>query len=632
MQIRAGVRSCALSLFISFAILAKAARAQEAQPEATQPEATKTVPVFENGQAQKVKGFSDAKEWIRHDLWVEADFDSDGDGKRDRMHVGVTRQKQTETERLKVPVVYETSPYFSGTGGIIKECFWDPKHELGTRPPVHKHLPPIPYRSQRPTLSPSEVAAWVPRGFAVVHSASPGTGLSTGCPTIGGDNESFAPKAVIDWLNGRAPGYTSVDGDEKVEAKWCTGKVGMIGTSYNGTLPIAAASTGVEGLEAIIPIAPNTSYYHYYRSNGLIRHPGGYMGEDIDVLYDFINSGNPERRDYCNKKVRDEDLMRNHDRLTGDYNAFWAGRDYLNDLGPFKAATLMVHGFNDWNVMPEHSVRIYTALKRKGVPCMAYFHQGGHGGSPPMELMNRWFTHYLYGVDNGITKDPRAWIVREGDPRTKATPYPDYPHPDAAPVALYPSAGGRKTGGLATARKPDQKTEKLIDDVAFTGAKLAMAEQSEHRLLYASAELKEPLHLSGTPRLTIRLAASKPAVNLSVWLVSLPWVEKDRSEGGRITDNVITRGWADPQNHQSLVKSEPLVPGQFYTLTFDLQPDDQVIAAGERIGLMIFASDQEYTLWPAPGTELTVDLDATALELPIVGGAAAFATATGETR
>ena len=62
----------------------------------------------------------------------------------------------------------------------------------------------------------------------------------------------------------------------------------MTGTSYNGTIPLAAATTGFEGLEAIIPIAPNTSYYHYYRSNGLVRSPGGYLGEDIDVLYDFI--------------------------------------------------------------------------------------------------------------------------------------------------------------------------------------------------------------------------------------------------------------------------------------------------------------------------------------------------------
>ena len=122
----------------------------------------------------------------------------------------------------------------------------------------------------------------------MVHSSSPGTGLSDGSPTVGGRNESLAPKAVIDWLNGRAKGFSSREGTESVTAFWSTGKVGMTGTSYNGTIPLAAATTGVSGLEAIIPIAPNTSYYHYYRSNGLVRSPGGYLGEDIDVLYDFI--------------------------------------------------------------------------------------------------------------------------------------------------------------------------------------------------------------------------------------------------------------------------------------------------------------------------------------------------------
>ncbi|GIS01015.1 MAG: hypothetical protein CM15mP102_18350 [Flavobacteriales bacterium] len=46
----------------------------------------------------------------------------------------------------------------------------------------------------------------------------------------------MAPKAVIDWLNGRAKGYRSREGSEEEIAFWSTGKVGMIGTSYNGTL------------------------------------------------------------------------------------------------------------------------------------------------------------------------------------------------------------------------------------------------------------------------------------------------------------------------------------------------------------------------------------------------------------
>ena len=100
-------------------------------------------------------------------------------------------------------------------------------------------------------------------------------------------------------------------------------------------------------------------------------------------------------------------------------------------------------------------------------------------------------------------------------------------------------------------------------------------------------------------------------------MVSLPW---NNSRRGKITDNIITRGWADLQNYRSLTESKPLVPGKFYKMTFDLQPDDQVIPKGQRIGLLIFSSDREFTLWPDPGTELTVDLDATSIQIPVVGG------------
>ena len=208
--------------------------------------------------------------------------------------MGVVRQRQTETEGLEVPVIYESSPYFSGTSGA-RQYLWDVRQEVDAASPPRENQPPIDAQLRARGWN-SQVNEWVPRGFAVVHSEAPGTGTSQGCATIGGPIESAAPKAVIDWLNGRAKAFTSPYGDVEVSADWTTGKVGMTGTSYNGTIPVAAASTGVEGLEAIIPIAPNTSYYRYYRANGLVRHPGGWLGEDIDFLYDFVNSGNPEFR------------------------------------------------------------------------------------------------------------------------------------------------------------------------------------------------------------------------------------------------------------------------------------------------------------------------------------------------
>lgn len=602
---------------------------------ATSIQAQKATPIFKNGEAQIVEVFKNPKDWIRHDLWVETTFDTDGDGKLDRMHVAVTRPKQTETEGLKLPIVYVSSPYFAGTAGNSPGLFWGVKHEIGATPKPRTHVE-VKRRGKRPIISNSHIRTWVPRGYIVVHSSSPGTGLSDGSPTVGGKNESLAPKAVIDWLCGRAKGFKSRTGNESVTAFWSTGKVGMTGTSYNGTIPLAAATTGVKGLEAIIPIAPNTSYYHYYRSNGLVRSPGGYLGEDIDVLYDFIHSGGEDlipnknyikdskdskkfirKRDYSNAKIRDTEMANGMDRETGDYNDFWASRDYLNQMKPMKAALLMSHGFNDWNVMPEHSYRIYKRAKEMGIPSQIFYHQNGHGGPPPMKMMNRWFTRYLHGIQNGVENDAKAWIVRENDNRLEPTSYKDYPNPEAKPVTFYLNPGAPELGSLTTTKTNSRSKETLVDNYSFSGEMLAQAESTNHRLLYLTPKLKEDVHISGLASITVKIASNKPAANLSVWLVSLPW---NKGRRAKITNNIITRGWADLQNYKSLRKSKPLKPGKFYEMTFDLQPDDQIIKKGQQIGLMIFSSDNQYTLLPKPGTKLTVDLKGTSITIPIVGG------------
>ena len=636
----------------------------------------KAAPTFVNGMAQVVPAFQDSSTWIRQELWVETSFDSDRDGKPDRVHVDVTRPRQTDTEGLKVSILYGSSPYYAGTArGQVN---WDVNLELNAAPLPRGVMASPAYRADRTRISNALVNEWVQRGFAVVHSEAPGTGRSQGCPTVGDDPERLPMKFVVDWLNGRAKGYTTPTGNEEVKAtSWSTGKVGMIGTSYEGTLPLAAATTGVKGLEVVVPVSPNTSYYHYYRSNGLVRSPGGYLGEDVDVLYDFVASGDSTGRANCDKIWKNGIFAgaKGQDRATGDYNEFWSKRDLLPFVKNIKAAVLLAHGLNDYNVVPEHSVRIYNEMKARHLPVSMYLHQGGHGGNPPAEMLNRWFSHYLYGVENGVEKDPPVWIVQDAaaqEPRAVAavaaaaaavaqaaaagggrggdsaaaaggrgrgrgrgvvvppTPFASFPVPGAVPVVLRPTSGGNGVARLSLGNAVTG-TDKLVDDVAMSGSGAASEEQSTHRLLYATPTFSDTVHISGTPRVTLRVSSSAPAANLSVWLVMLPY---DSTRAGSSSHTgLITRGWADIQNYKSLTKGgnynstqpgEKLVAGKFYDVTFDLQPDDEFVPAGKRLAVMIMSSDREFTLWPKPGTELTIDLAKSSFSIPIVGGLSAL--------
>ena len=220
-------------------------------------------PIVKDGMLQPVAEFADPAQIIRQRVWVETDFDSDHDGKLDRIHADIVRPGAAEKAGLKVPIIMKGSPYIGPTNGSSN---WNVEHEIGASPPARTPVTPRPFQ-ENPPVNADYANTWVPRGLAAVNASNAGTGLSTGCPTSGDSTERNSPKFVIDWLNGRAKGFTTVDGNEEVSAtSWSNGKVGMYGGSYEGAMPMAAAVTGVKGLEAIIPISPNTSDYRYYRS------------------------------------------------------------------------------------------------------------------------------------------------------------------------------------------------------------------------------------------------------------------------------------------------------------------------------------------------------------------------------
>src|SRR5262245_35960908 len=161
-------------------------------------------PTFTNGISQAVFPSGTAN-YINEIGWVEAPFDSDGDGKLDRIHFDVSRPTDTGPDcNLKVPTIFEDSPYYAGTGSSRN---WAVDHEIGSPPSSRAAEPYFAGTNTLNQISTIYESTWLPRGYAVVHADSPGTGYSDGCPTSGAPNESLGAKAVIDWLNGRATAY-----------------------------------------------------------------------------------------------------------------------------------------------------------------------------------------------------------------------------------------------------------------------------------------------------------------------------------------------------------------------------------------------------------------------------------------
>ena len=95
-------------------------------------------PTFVNGLSQAVFAQGSAN-WVNHELWVETTMDTDFDGRRDRVHVDVSRPRETETDGLKVPVIYEDSPYYAGGNDVAN---WGVDHPIGV-PPASRIARPV---------------------------------------------------------------------------------------------------------------------------------------------------------------------------------------------------------------------------------------------------------------------------------------------------------------------------------------------------------------------------------------------------------------------------------------------------------------------------------------------------------
>ncbi|WP_395106315.1 Xaa-Pro dipeptidyl-peptidase [Actinomadura sp. SCN-SB] len=617
--------------------LVAALLATTALPSAAAPPSTPRIMV-ENGETQPV--FSRA-EAITQTVSIETTVDSDSDGVRDRVQMRIMRPKETE-RGLKVPTILEPSPYWAGTHDIPLYPVDIDGAQAKSGAVVNRNLAEI-FPGYYDNY-------FLPRGYAVANLDSVGTGGSTGCPTSGDRAEQLGTKAAVDWLNGRARGWAP-DGTP-VKATWSTGNVGMIGQSYNGTLPNMAAATGVKGLKAIVPIAAISSWYDYYRANGGVVAPGGFQGEDLDILVRVVlTRRNPE---VCEKVI--DDLTATQDRVTGDYSRVWSDRDYVDDARKVRTAVMVVHGLNDWNVKVKNSVQWWNALKQAGVPRKLWLHQANHATPFRWRLeewlrqTHHWFDRWLYDIDNGITREPRVDIERAPGRWETARDWP-VPGTRHVPLSLNAGRGAAQPGDLSPRPRPGA-TQSLVDAGRTRTAEQLLVNETQadpNRLAFLTPALKEPVRINGIPKAAVRASLDGRSPYLTALLVD--YGTDTRPTGARVDTGervcfgqgvegddgcttrqahrtetapfkIITRGWLDARNRHSPSRTEPIAPGTMYDFRWDLEPTDYVVKPGHRLGVIVLSTDHDFTLRYPAGTRLALKPGSSKVWLPVAPGGA----------
>ena len=591
---------------------------------------------------------------IREVVYVESRIDSDKDGLPDLVKVNIIRP----TFSGRIPTVMTASPYHQGTNDkasdkalykmegelVVKE-----PHKISLEEPTLDLVDPF-GQAQLVTEAEEKLTHinssytlndyFLPRGFANIYVSGLGTKDSQGIMPNGDYRQIEAYKNVIDWLNGRCRAFTDHSRERQVKADWSNGKVATTGLSYLGTMSNGLATTAVDGLEVIIAEAGISSWYNYYRENGLVTSPGGYPGEDLDSLDELTYSRNLLAGDYIRgndaHKASIEELKKNLDRKTGDYNQFWHERNYLLNAHKVKAEVVFTHGSQDWNVKPLHVYQMFNALP-SSIKKHLFYHNGAHvyinnwQSIDFRESMNALLTQRLLGQKTEYQLPPVIWQDNTAE-QTWLT-LKDFGNQDE-----------HKTFSLGTEeaviqnRYQDSDFERFGKSYPTFNNELYKGKVNQ---ITIDLPVTENIHLNGRIKLNLRLKSSINKGLLSAQLLELgekkylqpyPGILSVRTlDNGRYhmldnlfelpysqsTQRVITKGYLNLQNRDGLLDIKEVTPNEWMEFQLELQPTIYKLQQGDTLRLVLYTTDFEITVRDNSDYQLTVDLSQSSMEVPV---------------
>ena len=483
-------------------------------------------------------------------------------------------------------------------------------------------LEALPYRKDDITASyRPEYVRLAEAGYVLCRVDVRGTGSSEGLaqdeyPAV----ERTDMVTVIDWLATR---------------DWCTGNVGMYGTSYSGFNSIQIAMERPPALKAIIPIFATDDRYaddvHYFggalKGVDLLDYPS-YMVA-MNALPPVPSIYGEGWREVWERRVRETEpwivTWLEHQR----FDDYWQFGSLRPTYDVIDCPVMIIAGWADG--YRNNSFRTFEALT---CPKRLIFGPWAHASTdtslpgPNHDLIPehlKWWDHWLRGIDNGVDREPPIVLYAQrstlpapdrrevrGEWRWEPTWPPDRLVP--TDVELARAATNREGAG------PDEL--EIRGDAGWTawiscagampwGQPDDQRPDEVHSLTYTWAPLEDEVEILGHAKLRLSVTSSAPIAYLSAKLC-------DVFPDG--TSSLVTRGMLNLAHRDDRTAPTPLEPGRPYEIEFDLEVASWTFEAGHRIRLDLAGADWP-NAWasPYPGT-LTVDRASAVLTLPVMDG------------
>ena len=418
--------------------------------------------------------------------------------------------------------------------------------------------------------------------------------------------------------------YTPREQEDAVEAiewmaaqSWCTGKIGMIGSSYGGFTSVQVAAHRPPHLATIIPI-----YFTDDRYTDDCHYRGGALRCYYDIgAYGAAMIGMnamPPYPEYSGAdwaQVWEEHLDNNTPYLLewlahqcdGDY---WRPGSIRGRYNQIECSVFMIGGWRDG--YPNPPLRTFANLD---VPKRLLMGPWNHT-RPPRAIPGpridylaevvRWCDHWLKGEDNGVMDEPPVQVYMQpfDAPRAARTQPSGYWR---AERELPPPSNGGGTYFLGEGSLvPEAPTGDDVDEYEYCptvgttgglwsggvpyGLPTDQRPDEIDSLTYTSAPLYQPLEILGWPQVRVFVSSTAPVM---AFVARLSDVAPDG------TSALICSGVLNATRRNSMSKPEPLIADEIYELEFDLDATAWRFEPGHRLRLAICSADFP-NLWPTP--------------------------------